>query len=144
MHIEVLKYISIMLIFVGRYQVFGEPLRDKPHGHVTTKIRKEPFAPLVIIGAVKEYITVTEGQTVTIACVVEGDQKTDKTWLKVFTWFHYISFLEIKSGKNEVFHRFNFERVDFRMAIELYSKMEVVLKTGEYNLWTTWNWLYEM
>ena len=39
-----------------------------------------------------------------------------------------------KSGKNEVFHRFNFERVDFRMAIELYSKMEVVLKTGEYNL----------
>ena len=74
-----------MLIFVGRYQVFGEPLRDKPHGHVSTKSRKEPIAPFAIIGAVKEYITVAEGQTVAIKCVVEGDQKTNKTWLKVCT-----------------------------------------------------------
>ena len=85
MHIEVLKYISLMLIFVGIYQVFGEPLRDKSHGHVTSKSGKETITPLVIIGDVKEYITVTEGQTVTIRCVVEGDQKTDKTWLKVCT-----------------------------------------------------------
>ena len=72
-----------MLIFVGRYQVFGEPLRDKSHGHVTSEGKKERIVPLVIIGAVKEYITVTEGETVAIRCVVEGDQKTDKTWLKV-------------------------------------------------------------
>ena len=96
MHIEVLKYLSIILIFSDISEVFGEPLRDKSHGHITTTSRKEPIAPLVIIGAIKEYMTVTEGQTVTISCVVEGDQKTGKTWLKVCTCFHYMLFLEIK------------------------------------------------
>ena len=85
MHIEVLKYISIILIFVGIDKVFGKSLRDKSHNNVTSKSRKERIAPLVIIGAVKEYMTVTEGQTVAIKCVVEGDQKTNKTWLKVCT-----------------------------------------------------------
>ena len=41
---------------------------------------------------------------------------------------------EILKKWNEAFLRFDFERFDFRMAIELYSKMEVVFKTGEYNL----------
>ena len=85
MHIEVFQYISIVLIFVGIDKVFGRPLRDKSHGHVTSKSRKEPIAPFAIIGAVKEYITVAEGQTVAIKCVVEGNQKTEKTWLKVCT-----------------------------------------------------------
>ena len=97
MHIEVLGYKFIILIFVNIYQVFGEPLRDKSHSHGNTMSRKEPIAPLVIIGAVKEYITVTEGQSVNIRCVVEGDQKTDKTWLKVGTWFKYILSMEIHS-----------------------------------------------
>ena len=99
MHIEVVKYIFMILIFVSICQVFGDPLRDKLHGHVTSNGRKEPIASLVIIGAVKEYITVTEGQIVTIRCVVQGDQKTDKTWLKVCTGFHYISCLEIHTKK---------------------------------------------
>ena len=85
MHIEVLKYMFIISICVSIYQVFGEPLRDKPHGHVSTKSRKEPIAPFAIIGAIKEYMTVTEGHKVTIKCVVEGDEKTDKTWFKVCT-----------------------------------------------------------
>ena len=87
MHIEVLKYISIIFIFLDIDKVFGRPLRDKSHNHVTSQSRKERIAPLVIIGAVKEYITVTEGQTVAIRCVVEGDQTLDleKTWLKVCT-----------------------------------------------------------
>ena len=99
MHIEVLKYISIISVFADINKVFGEPLRDKSHGHVTAKSRKEPIAPFVIIGAVKEYMTVTEGQTVTISCVVEGDQNTYKTWLKVCTSFHYLLCLEIPSKK---------------------------------------------
>ena len=45
---------------------------------------------------------------------------------------------------NEAFHRFDFERFDFRMAIELYSKTGLVFKTEEYNSSTVVNWLYEM
>ena len=50
----------------------------------------------------------------------------------------------LKVDWNEAFHRFDFERFDFRMAIELYSKTGVVFKTGEYNSSTVVNWLYEM
>ena len=48
------------------------------------------------------------------------------------------------NGFKEYADRFDFERFDFRMAIELYSKTGVVFKTGECNSSTVVSWLYEM